>query len=171
MTREIPPIAYTCDEDGRMTPRDPRATEFYEPGNTYPLVPYQGRSQKSHNHEFAVIDEAWKHLPGVYLARFPTPTHFRKFLLITCGYHHLKEIPCGSDEVAAQVAAHLKVKDEYAIIQVQGGVVREFTAESQSKKAMGAKRFQESKTAIFEEAALMIGVDLAELAKNVGKAA
>lgn len=166
----IPPIAFTWTGE-TMTPRDQRAAALYEVGTTYALTPYKGRSKRSHDHYFACIEEAWRNLPDDQFARFTTSEHLRKFLLIKCGYCAVTEIACGSPETAAQVAALLRQKDEYALVVVQEGVIREYVAESQSQPAMGKKRFQESKQAVLDEAAAMIGVPIEDLTRNAGRAA
>ena len=57
-------------------------------------------------------------------------------------------------------------KHGYAIGQVRGPVVTIWTPESQSVRAMGGKRFQESKTAIMEWIAGKLGVSPEQLRRN-----
>lgn len=49
--------------------------------------------------------------------------------------------------------------DEYSVITIEGTTIYRFVAQSQSKRAMGAKRFQESKTAIIEYLEDLLGVE------------
>ncbi len=46
-----------------------------------------------------------------------------------------------------------------ALQGVEGATVYRFTAQSQSRKAMGAKLFQESKTAVLEFIEDLIGIE------------
>jgi len=162
---EIPPIAFTWTGK-HMMPRDRRADDFYDEGVTYALVPWQGRSMKSHDHLFACLTEAWKNLPEDQFERFPSPEHFRKYLLIKSGHYHLAESVFDTEADAEKYAARVRGLDKYCIVMVSGGSVREYTAQSQSKKEMGRKVFQESKQACLELAAQMIGVTVKELAKH-----
>ncbi|MEQ8226692.1 MAG: hypothetical protein RIA64_01300 [Rhodospirillales bacterium] len=172
MTDKIPPMAFTWDQESRsMRARDRRAERFFEHGKTYRLAIREGRSQVSHDHYFACIEEVWRNLPDEQAERFPSSKHLRKHLLIKCGYHHLTEIPCEVSEVAERVAARIRVKDEYALVLVQGGVVREYTAQSQSKESMRPKVFQKSKQDVLEAGAMMIGVSVEDLVRNQGRAA
>jgi hypothetical protein len=60
--------------------------------------------------------------------------------------------------LAAEVKAH-----GYALGQVQGPIVRVWTPESQSVRAMGGDRFKESKNAILDWISAQIGVAPEEL--------
>lgn len=175
MSEKIPPIAFTWNaadgEHGRMVPRDHRAPDLFEDGKTYRLQIFEGRSRRSHNHEFVVIEEAWKNLPQEQFERFPTPDHFRKFLLIKRGYCDRREIACDTQEAAERVAGAARDLIEYSVAVVQGASVAIYTPQSQSQKTMGKDKFQQSKQDIIEEAAAMIGVSVEDLAKNTGRAA
>lgn len=169
-TEKIPAMAFTWTGEF-LKPRDRRAMAVLEVGRTYRMTVSEGRSNKSHAHYFACIEEVWRNLPDEQAERFPSSKHLRKHLLIKCGYHHLTEIPCEVSEVAERVAARIRVKDEYALVLVQGGVVREYTAQSQSKESMRPKVFQKSKQDVLEAGAMMIGVSVEDLARNEGRAA
>ena len=175
MTDKIPPLAFTwradMGEHGTMVPRDHRAQAHFEDRQTYQLQVYEGRSKRSHDHFFAVIEEAWKNLPEHHAARFPTPEHFRKCLLIQNGFCTTTELACGTPDQAVKFANHLRTKDAYSVILVRGTVVTEFVAESQSQQTMGKDRFQDSKQKCLEGAAAMIGVSVEDLVKNTGRAA
>lgn len=129
-------------------------------GERYKMEPHDERSTVSHNHEFAVIAEAWQSLPEQY-ANEPwaqTPEHLRKYALIRCRYCNTQTYDCASNAEAKRWAANLRPLDEYSIVSVKGAVVYRFTAMSQSKRAMGPKVFQESKQAILEFIGELIGV-------------
>jgi hypothetical protein len=61
--------------------------------------------------------------------------------------------------------------DEYALVSVSGATVVVLTAQSQSYKAMGKVKFNESKAAVLNVLADVIGVSPHELSINSGKAA
>lgn len=138
-----------------------RADLAYVVGETYELVEHHDRSQSSHNHEFAAIADMWQSLPERYRHEpwAQTPEHLRKYALIMCRYCDTQTYPCGSNAEAKRWAANLRPLDEYSVVTVEGTTVYRFTAQSQKKRAMGAKRFQESKTAILEYIEDLIGVE------------
>lgn len=140
-------------------------------GETYPLVEEHGRSRASHNHYFASIHDAWQNLPESIAADFPTDDHLRKFALIKAGFCDKREAVFSTVDDALHAAAIVRPADEYAVVSVSGRVLRVFTAKSQTLKAMGKKDFQDSKTAVLDVIADMVGVHPAELRANAGKAA
>ncbi|MAM60825.1 antitoxin family protein [Maritimibacter sp. UBA3975] len=114
------------------------------------------RTGRSHRHQFAAINEAWHHLPE-RLAMMPwaaTAETTRKHALIATGYHMVSQVDCGSNAAAHRVKAALIAAETrahgYAIGQVRGPVCIVWTPESQSYRAMGKERFQESKQAVLE---------------------
>ena len=140
-------------------------------GQLYRLDEIHDRSANSHRHFFAELHEAWKNLPEREAERFQTSEHLRKYALIRCGYADHRQIVCASKAEAQRVAAFIKPMDEYAVVTVSEAVVTVYTAQSQSMKAMGRKAFQESKTAVLDYVAALIGVSRDELKQNAGKAA
>ena len=125
------------------------------------------RSDASHRHEFAWLRQAWENLPES-LSGEPfaaSPEHLRKYALIQCGYRDVREVVLGDDDEARRVLAFVRpMVDRYAIIAASGPVIRIYTARSQSRKAMGAKGFQESKTRIMDYIAGLLGVTAEDLA-------
>lgn len=129
----------------------------------------RGRSGSSHRHQFAWLKEAWLTLPEA-LRDAPwaeTEETMRKHALIATGYHQTTVLDCGANATAqrvkrALVAAEAKAHG-YALAQVRGPVVTVWTPESQSVRAMGGKRFQESKSAVMDWVAAQIGVPVAAL--------
>lgn len=147
-----------------MIPLHPRrADKTFVVGQRYSLVQYEERSSASHNHEFAWLKESWLSLPEHLADRFPSPEHLRKWALIRAGYSDSHTITCRSKAEAIRVAAFIRPIDEFAVVIVQRTTVTRFTAKSQSKRAMGAKEFYESKERIMEVVALMLNVDPQEL--------
>jgi hypothetical protein len=61
--------------------------------------------------------------------------------------------------------------DDYAIVLMEGMVVTVWRAESQSYKAMGKKRFTESKRAVLDYCASLVGVSTNDLERNAERAA
>ena len=135
-------------------------------GEIVRLSAYAERSQASHNHEFAVIADLWQNLPERF-ANEPwaaSPEHLRKFALIKTKFCDTTTYACGSKAEAKRWAKNLRPLDEYSIVIVDGTTVKRFTAQSQSKRAMGAQKFQESKQAILEYLEDLIGIDAEERA-------
>ena len=131
----------------------------------------RGRSTNSHKHQFAWIKDAWATLPE-HLAAMPwaeTPETLRKHALIATGFHQSYTLDCGAMATARRVKAALVAaeagKHGYALGRVVGPVVTVWTPESQSLRAMGATRFQESKTAILDWIAAQIGVEPEKLVR------
>ena len=148
-----------------------RARKQFTIGQKYRLVEEHERSVQSHNHYWASVTEAWKNLPHDMAEQFPSVDHLRKWSLVKAGFADERSIVAGSNEEARRIAAFVRPSDPYAVITVGGCVVKVFTAKSQSRKAMGAKDFQESKTAVLEIIANLVGVDVDTLTSNAGKAA
>lgn len=129
----------------------------------------RGRSMNSHRHQFAWLKDAWLNLPE-HLAAMPwaeTEETLRKHALIATGFHQVYTLDCGANATAHRVKAALVAaeagKHGYAIGRVRGPVVTIWTPQSQSLRAMGAERFQASKTAILDWIAAQIGVAPAKL--------
>jgi hypothetical protein len=138
-----------------------RADRQWVVGETYPMVKHQDRSQATHNHEFAAIADLWASLPERYRDEpwAQSPEHLRKFALIMCRYCDTQTYPCNSRAEAERWAKNLRPLDEYSVVKVEGTTVYRFTAQSQAKRAMGAKLFGESKRAILEYIEDLIGAD------------
>ena len=64
------------------------------------------------------------------------------------------------------MAAFIREIDEFSYVTIEGATVTHLTAQSQSMKAMGKKRFEESKQAILEYIADLIGVEPGVLIKQ-----
>jgi hypothetical protein len=141
------------------------AAKHYGDGEVVALVPHEDRSFSSHRHFFAVVREAWLNLDEADTERFATPEALRKYALVRTGYRDERTIACASKAEALRVAAFVRPMDPYAVVTVSEAVVRVWTAQSQSTKAMGAKDFQRSKDDVMGFLAQMIGVDPASLTK------
>lgn len=130
----------------------------YVVGQSYPLVTVEHRSQASHNHYFARLTDLWANLPERIAVQFPSEDHLRAHALCMTGYRNERQFVCSSNAEALRLAAFLRPVNEYAIISVAGHAVVEWTAQSQSKKAMGKDRFQKSKDDVLNYVEDLIGV-------------
>lgn len=148
----LPGFAKRCDRE-------------FTVGEVYNLEAIEQRSAKSHAHYFAAVNEAWQNLPENLVEQFPTSEHLRKWSLIRAGYHQHRDIVASSKAEAQRLAAFVKPMDSYAVVTARESVVTVYTAESQSMKAMGKQRFQESKDAVLSLLAAMIGTDPVELGR------
>lgn len=151
--------------------RSNSADRVYTDQEIYRLGVIEERSANSHSHFFAALNEAWQNLPEALAEQFPTVEHLRKYALIKAGFYDEKSLVCSSKAEAQRLAAFVKPMDGYAVVTVSEAVVRVFTAKSQSKRAMGAKDFQDSKQKVLDLVSAMIGSSSAQLAKNAGRAA
>lgn len=166
----IPPMVFTYDGES-MVPRHPRlADKHYVVGETYTLEVREDRSALSHRHYFAAINEAHQNLPDELADRFPTPEHLRKWALIKAGFRDERSIVCSSGAEARRIAAFVKPMDEYAVVLVRQAVVVQYTAKSQSVRAMAKQEFQRSKDAVLGVLAELIGTTAGTLAQ-AGEAA
>jgi hypothetical protein len=143
----------------------------YTVGEKYTLVEHQDRSQRTHNHYFASLSEAWANLPEDQAERFPTVDHLRKFALIKRGFADQADFVASSKAEAIRLAAFLRSFDEYAVVTIRDNVVTRWTAKSQNRRSMGAKAFAESKNAVLDYCASLIGVAPEALSRNAREAA
>ena len=144
-------------------------------GQVYRLEHIEERSEASHRHYFATVHEAWANLPEEIADQFPTSEMFRKFCLIKTGYctqqQHVATTRAEAQRMRAFAGRLTGGTDDYAIITIDGTVVTVWRAESQSYKAMGKKRFTESKQAVLDYCASLVGVKTSELEQNTECAA
>lgn len=127
-------------------------------GERYSLAEVQERSSNTHRHYFAALNDAWESLPEGTAERFPTVEHLRKWCLIKAGYRDERTIVASSKAEAQRLAAFIKPMDDFAVVLVKDATVTVATAKSQSQRAMGRKDFGESKQAVLEIAAEMVGL-------------
>lgn len=170
----IPPFICRYEGDGefKALPKFHKTCdEHFVVGGLCRLSETEERSMSSHRHYFAAINDAWLSLPDHLATQLPTAEHLRKFALIKTGFHDQRSIACASKAEAQRVAAFIKPLDEFAIVIPSEAVVTVYTAKSQSMKAMGRKRFQESKDAVLGYVADLIGVSREQLSEEAGRAA
>lgn len=154
---------------GVMKPMLKGAAAWFEDGALYRLEPRAERSAKSQRHYFASVREAWRNLPEGLDHQFKSPEHLRAWALIDAGYCDEKFFAAKSHDEAVRIAAYISELNDHAIVTVADDGVRVFTAKSQSSRAMDAKEFQESKTAVLDAIAKLIGVNRGELQKQSDK--
>lgn len=173
MNDRAPPIPCTWDGEA-FAPVSQRfaklADKFFVVGEFYAMVVEQPRSVTSHNHQFAWLHDAWMNLPEDIAHLYPTEDHLRKRALIEAGYYTETAVDAGTRAAALRVAAAVPALDEFAFARVEGPIVLIRRAKSQSMRAMGAKQFYESKTAILAIIADMLSVSPEDLRKR-GEAA
>lgn len=138
----------------------------YHSGEVYPLAPLETRSRASHSHFFACIHEGFANIPESMAARWPTPDHLRRWLLIETGWFHESEIDCASPKHATQAATLIRSFDGYARISIHGSKVIIRRAKSQSAAAMGKDSFESSKRDVLELLEHLIGTKRGELGKH-----
>lgn len=154
-----PPEPFLWDGEVMRPLRPKRADAFYTVGERYIMAPISQRSDATHKHEFAWLREAWMSLPESLADQYPTSEHLRKRALIDAGYYNESITDVGSNAAALRVAAAFRAIDDFSLVIVRGPIVVRRTAKSQSRRAMVAKEFQESKTAIMEVVAKLLGVE------------
>ena len=166
------PLYFEWTEDEVMRPLEPkRAARQFCVGMHYRLEVREDRSEASHRGYFAAINEAHANLPEDLAERWPTPEHLRKFCLIKAGYRSERSIACSSELEARRIAVFVAPLDSFAIVVVEKLMVTVYTAESQSYRSMGKKRFNESKSAVLDVLARLIGTSTETLRQNAGMAA
>lgn len=160
------PLEFQWDGEA-MVPRHPRlADKAFVVGERYMLVEHNERSSATHRHYFAAVKDVWDNLDDDAHERFKTSDDLRKHALIRCGFADSRSITCASRAEALRVAAFIKSRGEYTITTVEGSTVTEWTAKSQSSRAMGKEQFQQSKQAVLEWLSQLIGVSPETLERN-----
>lgn len=140
-------------QEGAFVPSTPYQARLaagrYTEGQLVPLVEHSQRSDRSHAHYFSVLHEQWLSLPEILAQEFPNEEVLRAHALIKTGYCNKRQLVCRSAKDAERVANFMRAStNAYAIIEVVGSVVTEWTAESQAYRAMGKERFLQSKDAV-----------------------
>jgi hypothetical protein len=163
------PVVFVWTDEGQMQPLPQyRRTcdRQFVVGEQYTLEIAGERSQRSHNHYFACVHDAWMNLPAELSERFPSEETLRKYALIKAGYADLETIVCDTATDARRMALIVRKKDRFAVIRVSDNVLSIWTAKSQSSAAMGKQDFQDSKTKVLEYIADLIGTTRKALVDN-----
>lgn len=159
MSETIPPLVFRWEGDA-LSPMHPKQCDKHLViGQQYVMTEYKHRTDVTHRHYFAAVANGWQSLPDYMLVSYPTPEVLRKKLLIKCGYADERSIVCASKAEALRVAAFIKPMDEYAIVTAREAVVRVYTAQSQSMRAMGKAEFQASKQKVLDALDDLLGTE------------
>lgn len=146
------------------------ASRQFRPGVEYALVPHRERSDAAHGLFFKCCELAWKNLPEEVAPRFPTSEHLRRWALIKEGFADEHTMLCSSEAQAQSTGVLARSLDGYAVIQIDGPIVRVWTAKSQSRHAMGHDAFIDSMNKTMERMADMLGISSAQLAEEAKSA-
>lgn len=165
------PVPIECAWDGQVfRPINSwwakRAEKQYTAGEVLHLVDEPERSQKSHAHFFAAVNNAWRTLPETLMEQYPSADVLRKKMLIKAGFCSERSIVCSSKAEAQRVAAFIAGDGTYSVVVPRLAMVSVYTAESQSMRAMGKERFQRSKTAVLDALEDLLGAARGSLAKQ-----
>jgi len=154
------PLVFVWDGEGMQPVASCRraANERYVVGERYRMDVVEERSQRSHNHYFACLQEAWANLPDRLAGEFGSAEHLRKRALIETGHFDERRFAASDAMEARRLLAFLKPTDEFAVFAVAGNVVIERKAKSQSRKAMGGPTFQQSKDDVLAWCAALLDV-------------
>lgn len=137
--------------------------QTYGDGEIITFTRLEERSQASHGHYFALLNQAWANLPEELAERFPSQDHLRKWCLIKSGWRDERTTACASKEEAERTAAFIKPIDDYAIVVRHENTVIVWTAKSQSMGDMGKADFQQSKDDVLRVLSELIGTDVSSL--------
>lgn len=148
-----------------------RADRQFARGEVLRLIDNPERSTTSHNHLFAMVEEAWRNLPPLMAERFNSPEALRKYALVKSGHCYTDSVICASRADALRVAAFVRNAEEFSVVTVEKNVVTRYKPKSQSRQAMSKEEFQESKDDVLRVISEMIGVAKKELSDNAGRAA
>lgn len=152
------------------------AHKQYTLGDRYPLSIVEVRSRASHDHYHACIQEAFLNLPENISARFPSPDHLRRWVLIETGWYDEKEFEFDNEKDARRLGTFIRTEDDYARINIAKVADKKFKvivrrAKSQSYAAMEKKAFTDSKQAVLDYLETMIDVSRGTLKKQAGRSA
>lgn len=167
MRERIVPVEFVWTDDEVMKPQ-PRfmllAQKQYVIGEHYMLAVSEERSDQSHRHYMACVEQAWLNLSPKLTAEIRTATNLRKRALIQSNYCD-EEVIDLSDRKAVVRALKQPPKDSYVEIEMRGHTMIRRTARSQSYKSMKKDEFERSKADVLALLADMIGVKLEELTR------
>ncbi len=160
-------VAFRNEGNGMFRCLHPKKVADLEIGAVHGWQLAEHRSPESHRHFFACVADAWANLPETIADDFPSFEHLRKWALCKAGYCDVTKLVLPTNAEAIAAAALMTGMDSYAIIDISGRVLTVARAHSQSVKAMGKAKFQESKERTLHVISELIGTDAA----NLGKAA
>lgn len=147
------------------------ATRQFIKDGVYILEGHEPASHADRGHYFATIKEAWSNLDADATARYPTPEHLRKWALVKAGWRKDNFTVCDSVDRATQLAAFIRRLDDYAVVVVEGNVVRTYVARSQKigrpeDGKMTKEEWRQSKQDVLDILSNKIGVTRKALEKE-----
>lgn len=159
------PYEWTGDSWQVMPGFQKQADQLFTIGERMRLAPVEDRSDITHGHQFAWLRDAWASLPEALTDRFPSPAVLRKWALIQSGFCTVTDHVCQFKTEARRTAEILRAQtDDYAVVLIEGTVVRVLKAKSQKRSAMDKAEFQASKAAIMDVVAGLLDVEPETLA-------
>ena len=142
-----------------QAPADARLAALrYGAGEVITLAEWHDRSKASHDHFFALLGDLWATLPEHQAIRWPTPDALRYEALCRKGFCDVSTFFASSNAEAQRMAGF--IREPGIIVTIEGRAVTKLKPHSQSKREMGARRFQESKDAVLAFVAELLEVDL-----------
>jgi hypothetical protein len=168
------------------------AAKQYTDGDGYTLTPLEERSMASHAQFFAALKSGYDNLPervffrikdgkfeldgsGNKIPRWPTPTHYRRWLLIETGWYDQRDIveatPAHAKRLAVWIRTDIGGEADYWRIQRDDCTVVIKKAKSQSMPAMKKDDFEKSKRDVLELNDAMSGVEPGTHWREAGNAA
>lgn len=161
-------------EDGTFKPlarHSKHCDEMFVVGEKYYVTPEMPRDMRSHRHFMAQVKTDWENLPEDIAEQFASPEHLRKWALCKTGFCTETRQVFTRDRDAVLAAAFAAASSEYAIVSVNGNIVTTWKPESQRVNSMGAERFKQSKRAVLDYLASLIGVTPAQVAEVAERSA
>jgi len=126
-------------KDGAFHPKPEqahRAGQIFREGQDYFLTVSVAHRAKARNMYHARIRELWHSLSEDDEKKFPSPSALRQFALISTGWWTLEEVRMPSPEAAERFAAYVQGLGQLKATEIDGNMVRVFTARSQSGPGM-----------------------------------
>lgn len=149
----------------------------FQDGETYFLTNRISRSDKSHRHYFATVQNAYDNLPDDLQEHYPTPETLREQALLATGNYDQRAFVCSSETEAKALLKFISRNRKGVFYSIKGSVLIERTVHSQSAYSMDTKeRFEKSKRDVIGFCADLLGVTADELGNGLmpadqGKAA
>lgn len=151
------------------------AERAFTEGEIYRMEAFEARSEASHRHQFAWVREAWRNLPEQHQFEpwATSPDALRKHALCMTGWCNTEAMVFESRAEAERrlpfISRTARAAYGYALTALAPGkpVVVVKVPRSQSRKEMGEKDFQRSKTDILEFISGLIEVEPDELRRAV----
>ena len=132
--------------------------EQFGNGEIVTLERNEERSESSHGHYFAALNQAFRQLPEHLMSEYPTVDILRARALIKTGHCTMKDVLCDG--------TFSEFVQPYSIVEYRGGVLRIFKAKSQSRGSMKKAEFQQSKDDVLGFVANLVGVSVEQLKAN-----